>query len=111
MPPLQTESGIIISPEKKVNALADTFSSAHINPLSDTYPNFTTQISNNVENFYNTTSNAGSIDYPIVEETKLYVRNLKTSKAPGYDKIHNSLVKNLPQCALVYLNFIIISCL
>jgi hypothetical protein len=46
-----------------------------------------------------------------VEKIQVYVRKLKNSKAPGIDKIHNRLLKNLPVRGIKYIHFIICMCL
>jgi hypothetical protein len=50
------------------------------------------------------------LSIPTPEETFMHIKSLKRSKAPGMDRIHNALIKQLPWKAIVYLNFIIMCC-
>lgn len=45
-----------------------------------------------------------------MNEVKATIRRLKNSKAPGFDGIHNSLLKRLPHSGLVYVHTIVNSC-
>lgn len=51
------------------------------------------------------------IEYPTVQELQNHIKKLKTTKAPGLDGLHNSLIKQLPMRALIFLNFIFMACL
>lgn len=47
---------------------------------------------------------------PSRSESELHIKSLKNTKATGIDKVHNSLIKNLPRHGVLYLHLIILSC-
>jgi hypothetical protein len=110
MPPLKVDGKILLTPEEKSNALADHFVLQNENPLEKENPKFTQFVENKVEKFFETAPVDEIIDYPTPEETSMIIKNLKKSKAPGFDRVHNTLLKQLPWCGIVYLNLIISSC-
>ncbi len=111
MPPLKVAEKTLLTPEEKANALADHFALQHENPLSNDSPNFTTYVEEKVQTFFNSAHDDKIIDFPSPEETAEIIKNIKKSKAPGIDRVHNSLLKQLPWKGVVYLNFIIMCCL
>lgn len=110
VPPLKENNRILLTAEEKTEALANKFAQFHENPLESNDPQFTREVEQAVSNFLSDESNLEP-NYPTTEETMAYVRRLKRSKAPGIDKIHNTLIKCLPPQAIFYLNFIICCCL
>jgi hypothetical protein len=111
MPSLKSGSDVKISPEEKANALADHFEKTHENPLAQDSPKFTAKLNEHVEEYFTQNQTVNDIDFPTPEETFIHIKSLKKSKAPGMDRIHNVLIKQLPWKAIVYLNFIIMCCL
>lgn len=109
VPALEENDTLLLTSEEKAESLASKFSEFHDNPLGPNNPSFTNRVQSTVSAFMSNPSDE-SPEYPTIEETSLYIKQLKRSKAPGMDRIHNTLVKNLPQCAILYLNFIICCC-
>lgn len=111
MPPLKTSNTLAITPVEKSNALADQFIQNHANPLSTHNGSFTRHVHSTTTRYINQPINTSDISFTSVNEIQDCVRRLKNSKAPGIDKVHNSLIKNLPPLAFVLLTLIINSCL
>lgn len=109
VPALENGDSILITAEEKAEALARKFSEFHDNPLSSNDPVFTAHVDGTVDDFLSNPP-TDTPDYPTVAETVSYIKQLKRTKAPGMDRIHNTLIKNLPQCGIIYLNFIICCC-
>jgi hypothetical protein len=112
IPPLEIENKIYITPQEKAEKIALQFSKNHKNPLKSTDPVFTDQVNKQVKDFLND----ASIDYScqsFADEDELIgvIKKLKNKKSPGIDKIQNQLIKRLPSRGIVYLLFIINSCL
>ena len=76
--------------------LAAQFAAAHDNPLATDNTTFTTNVLHAVRTTLARTVDPNSIDYPSEAEIKNQIKQLKSSKAPGLDKIHNTLIKRLP---------------
>lgn len=110
IPALRENDRILLTSEEKSEALASKFAEYHQNPLASHDPLFTDSVERSVSNYLSDRSNIDP-GYPTIEETTSYIRQLKRSKAPGMDRIHNTLIKNLPPQAIFYLNFIICCCL
>lgn len=111
MPPLKVNEKVLLTPEEKSNALADHFSIQNDNPLANNSPNFSSFAERKVQNFFDYEAVNNLIDYPTPEETVEINQKIKKAKAPGLDRVHNSTLKQLPWCAIVYLNFIFMCCL
>lgn len=111
IPPLKTSTTLAITPAEKSNALADQFIQNHTNPLATHNASFTRHVHSTSTRFVNQQIDTSDINYTNVTEVQECVRRLKNSKAPGIDKIHNSLIKNLPPLAVILLTLIINSCL
>ena len=97
--------------QEKVDALGSQFSSAHVNPLANEHPDFTSEVADEVQRYLDTHHDLQNIEYPSVSDVKTLIRRLKTTKAPGIDRVHNTLVKQLPHYAVLYLHFIVCCCL
>ena len=110
IPPIKENDRVLITPEEKMEALANKFEEFHNNPLANNDPQSAATINSSVNDYL---ANETNVDprYPTVEETLTYVKQLKNAKAPGYDRINNTLLKKLPPQAIFYLNFIICCCL
>jgi hypothetical protein len=112
IPPLESSEKLCITAQEKANSLADQFAANHCNPLANSEPEFTTEVNEKVENFFNDPSiDFACNDYANEEELVCIVKNLKNKKAPGIDKINNTLIKKLPSRGIFYLLFIINCCL
>jgi hypothetical protein len=111
LPPLKINDKVLLSPAEKTNAFADHFEQCHQNPQESKQPKLTNRIENYVNEVLENLPNNLDADYPCPEETNYYIRNLKKSKAPGLDRIHNSMLKQLPWTAVIYVNFIICCCI
>lgn len=110
MPPFQVNDTILLTPEEKANALADTFLKNHQNPLANENMSHTIRVNNRVNRYIrNCEVTRGRNDIVTTTETTKIIKGLKSSKSPGIDKIHNKLIKKLPEKAI--LTFIIIACL
>lgn len=109
IPPIISEEKTLYNPEDKANLLADTFKKNHENPLENTCPNFTSRIANYVSQKLQCDLSSPPPCYPSVEDVALEIKCLKVSKAPGLDKIHNSLVKQLPWNGVKFLHLIIMA--
>ena len=107
VPPLKVNGETLITASEKANAIATVLSKAHNNtmpsPLEDIVNDGCLGLQNNDFNL-----NASNLVSP--RELKKIIKNLKNSKAPGFDCISNFLLKNLSRKALVYLTYIFNSC-
>lgn len=110
VPGLKQGDSILLTSEEKAEALANKFSEFHDNPLRNANAVFTTSVEDAVNEYLSDLTDV-TPEYPEVSETISYVKRLRNSKAPGRDRVHNTLIKHLPQRALIYLNFIICCCL
>ncbi len=109
MPPLKAENDTLYNPVDKANLLADHFEKVHQNPLENSKPSFSNKILNQVTNIMQTRNDDILPDYPTENEISLEIKNLKISKSPGFDRIHNSLVKQLPRKGVLFLHLIIMA--
>ena len=112
IPPLKVNALTLLTPEEKSEAFAQQFQKNHENPL-ETNNNSHTRLVNRTVNRFITNSQTEDENFERIDETevKKIVRGLKTSKAPGIDKIHNSLMKRLPPMGFTYLTFIMNACM
>ncbi len=98
----------LITGQEKANAIATVLSKAHNNtmpsPLEDIVNDGCLGLQSSDFNL-----NASNLVSP--RELKKIIKNLKNSKAPGFDGISNVLLKNLSRKALVFLTYIYNSCL
>jgi Reverse transcriptase (RNA-dependent DNA polymerase)/Endonuclease-reverse transcriptase len=108
VPALKIDGVTLLTGPEKANAIAAVFSRAHNNtmpsPLEIIVDEGCSILQNNVVN-----SNPSNLTSP--RELKKIIKNLKNSKAPGFDNIPNILLKNLSRKALVFLTYIFNSCL
>lgn len=111
MPPLKVPNGLAMSSEEKANTLADQFVENHTNPLATDNISFTRHVKNTTNRFISRSVNDSDVEFVDTDETMVMIRKLKNSKAPGLDKVHNCLIKNLPPVAVLLLTLIINSCL
>jgi hypothetical protein len=92
LPPLKINNKTLITPSEKSNAFADYFEECHKNPLESQKPIFTDKMERNVGEYLKDVPEDTETDYPTPAETNFYIKNLRKSKAPGLDKIHNSML-------------------
>ena len=112
IPPLKRDDdSIALTSDEKANLIAEQFAVNHQNPLANNNPIFEKEVNDTVENFLSTTINQNEIVYPDLQKVQDFVKNMKNSKAPGIDKIHNRLLKNLPERGIKNIHFIICLCL
>lgn len=112
IPQLKVDENIYITSKEKAESIAAQFSKNHENPLKDADPNFSHDVDENVETFLNDQTNDFRCDEFANEDELLdVIRRLKNKKAPGMDKINNSLIKKLPSRGISYILFIINACL
>jgi Reverse transcriptase (RNA-dependent DNA polymerase)/Endonuclease-reverse transcriptase len=107
VPPLKVNGETLITASEKADAIATVLARAHNN----TMPSLLEEVVNDgclglQSNEFNL--NASNLVSP--RELKKIIKNLKNSKAPGFDGISNFLLKNLSRKALVYLTYIFNSC-
>lgn len=112
IPPLKQDGRTLLTPKEKCNALADQFVYNHTNPLEDYNMTHTRFVNRTVNNFLtNCRQEIVQPDLTNDAEVLQCIRRLRASKAPGIDKVHNSLLKKLPPIAFVHLAFIFNCCL
>lgn len=111
LPVLRQGANNLVTPQEKADALARQFSTAHSNPLCDDNPTHTRTINAATRRIMELPIDNTGIDTPTVSEIERYIKKLKNSKAPGFDRVHNNLLKQLPRSGLLYLTAIIIACL
>lgn len=110
LPVLKQDGNSFITPHEKAEILAKQFASAHENPLTNMNPSHTSSVDSSARRLLELPIDTSNIDVPSVNEIQKYIKRLKNSKAPGFDRIHNNLLKQLPRSGIVYLTSIIIAC-
>lgn len=112
IPSLKVGGKTLITSEEKSDALANQFLLNHQNPLEADNISFTKLVNKRVTRFMrNCKIRDEDIRYTNVDELKGHIKKLKASKAPGLDKVHNTLIKNLPRKGIYVLALIINACL
>lgn len=112
MPPLKSDNQTFITAQEKADLLASQFAENHTNPLSDTNRSHTAFVQRSTNRFLNRSEpDENTIDLAYPDEIRSICKKLKNSKAPGVDKVHNTLIKHLPCIGILYLTMIINSCL
>lgn len=109
IPPLRSNGTILMTAQEKADALGEQFASAHINRFAEEDPEFTNDVKQKVDQYLSQPSTAEPY-YVSHDEIVNVIKKLKNSKAPGNDRIHNSLLKHLPHVGLVYVRFIVACC-
>lgn len=92
IPPLSINGNMLLTNEEKSEALADKFEEFHQNTLAHEHPHHTDHVATQVTTFLEEQSLSEPV-YTTPEEIHQYIRKLKTSKAPGQDRVHNNLLK------------------
>lgn len=112
IPALKVEDRTLLTPEEKSNALAHQFNKNHDNPLANNNISHTRHVNTTVNRFLtqNQSQDPNTL-FTDESEVKFTISKLKRSKAPGLDKMHNDLMKNLPPNGFTYLTFIMNCCL
>lgn len=112
IPPFQVNNETLLTPEQKSDALAEVFSKNHLNAFEGNDITHTNHVNQRVQNYINNcVINDENVDNVTTTEVINIIKRLKTSKAPGLDKVHNTLLKRLPQKAIVLLTMIINACI
>lgn len=111
IPPLKENGQIYLTSQEKTDILAENFASYNDNPLKNDNPSFTSYINSRANEIVSERIEEHSILYPSEEELKTLIGKMKSSKAPGNDKIHNKLLKQLPSSGVSFLNLIFMACL
>ena len=102
----------MLTAQEKADALAAQFECALQNPLADVLPAFTQKVNDEIESFIAAPIPSNEIfTEPSITRIKSIIRKLKNTKAPGKDKICNSLIKKLPPLAIKYIHSIISLCM
>ncbi|KAL9707286.1 hypothetical protein quinque_010804 [Culex quinquefasciatus] len=109
-PPLQAGDTLKASPVEKANLLADNFARAHRNP-SPGDPATCSAVEESVQLIADSTFPVESVPVIRPKEIARIIKSLKAKKAPGEDKIRNTLLKRLPRKGLVMLTLIVNACL
>ncbi|KAL9694799.1 hypothetical protein quinque_014084 [Culex quinquefasciatus] len=108
-PPLQAGDTLKASPDEKANLLAENFVRAHRNPAPGD-PATTSAVEVSVQQIVNSTFPLESVPVIRPKEIARIIKSLKPKKAPGMDKIRNTLLKRLPRKGLVMLTLIVNAC-
>jgi hypothetical protein len=108
---LKNNNSILITAQEKAEAFAEQFASSHDNPLSNHDQNFSNKIYQTVNESMNQTTPIDQTLLPDSDEIKDHIKQLKNSKSPGADRIHNTLIKNLPSVGIKYIKFLITACM
>ena len=112
LPPFKINSDILLTAQEKADALAAQFECAHQNPLADVHPTFTQKVNDEVENFINSPIPSNeTLTEPSIRFIKAIIRKLKNTKAPGRDRISNTIIKKLPPIGIKYVHLIISLCM
>ena len=111
LPPLNVNNKILLTAQEKADALATQFENSHLNPLNNCNPAFTKKIKDEIDNFIIESLPINDDFYvPSIVLIKSIIIKLKNTKAPGKDRIHNTLLKKLPHIALQHIRTIIKLC-
>lgn len=111
MPPLKIPSHTLLTKEEKSNAIADEFEANHRNPRETHDPQFTILVNERAREFLKRPPDDIPTRPTDTDEIEPLLSSLKNQKSPGPDKISNRLIKKLPKRGVVYIAFIINSCL
>lgn len=110
-PPLMKSDGTLTRTTlEQCEVLAETFKS-NMQLTHDWHnPNLASTVQTSIETLGEYTD--VSLTPPLIRPHEVWslIRKLKRRKAPGEDNIHNALIKNLPQKAVVYLTKIFNGC-
>lgn len=111
LPVLKQSNVTAITPQEKANVLASQFAKAHQNPLATHDPSHTTTTNVAANEILLSQEQPTPTELPRTQEIQNYVKKLRNSKAPGMDKVHNTLLKHLPWSGLRYLTAVVIACM
>lgn len=111
LPPLINGNDTLITSQEKADALAAQFALNHDNPLADDNQAHTAQVNRTVQRFHQNFSPRDAPPKCNTLEIQRICNKMKSSKAPGADRMHNSLIKHLPSIGIFYITFIINCCL
>lgn len=112
MPPLKCGDNILITPPEKANALVEQFKQNHENTLETDNRSHTTFVNRSIDRFMQGCEiPPDSVELSSRMEVNDICKKFRNSKAPGSDRVHNSLLKQLPPQAFLFLSIIINACL
>lgn len=103
IPPLKHNGELYVSPEEKSELMAGQFESFHQNPYATNGSPLEATVNQAVRLMETLPAVIDPDDFPTPEELVTYKSKLKSSKAPGMDKITNTVTKQLPFQALKYM--------
>lgn len=113
IPPLKNNSNqILLTDAEKAEEIAKAFNAAHYtthNIKSDPRTETVVNGSSLIVNFLTPAVEESCMTSP--KEVKSIINKLKSKKSPGFDKISNLLLKNLPHKAIVFLMYVFRSCM
>lgn len=112
LPPLKQDDITLITATEKASALALQFEENHRNPLELDNRSHSTFVDRTVNRFLRRCNPCrSSIELSTTAEVRQICRKLRNSKAPGDDRVHNTLIKQMPPHGFLYLTLIINACL
>lgn len=113
LPPLKRGNEFLYTDKEKADEIALSFQKSHHITINYTHQLTDNAVNESINNLNNVDPqrNTGQITFCTPKEIKIYLKNLKNSKAPGPDSITNTLLKHLPRKAIIYMNHIFNACL
>lgn len=109
--PLKVDDQTLITSEEKANALADQFALNYQNPLENNNKSHTNLVNRTVNRFLDHCPHRPRYKPANTFEVRKILKKLKNNKAPGLDRIHNRLLKNLPPAGVFVLALIVNGCM
>lgn len=111
LPPLKVNGNYLFTDKEKVDAIAQHFRKSHELTLHNVSPIMQIPVENSISQLFGSDADSSSVIYTKPKEIKNIIRNFKNKKAPGNDGIQNTLLKNLPKKALIFLTHLYNACI
>lgn len=108
VPALKLDGVTLLTGPEKASAIATVFSRAHNNTMQSSLEAI---VEEGCSTLHSDEFNLNASTLTSPRELKNIIKKFKNGKAPGFDGIPNILLKNLSRKALVYLTYIINSCI
>ena len=110
--PLRNHENILLTPTEKCEAIKKHFENAHYITSQYTIP-VENKVNRIVNNFFRTNPDANFTPANFIKPSDIIktIKQIKSKKSAGLDKINNTLIKNLPRNVIIYLNLIMNSSL